>query len=415
MFRGWRFDLTTAIMLTLAITLTLTAATNDTQDDRQAASPAQMATATAAAEAGTQDSEAAPETATDPAASLILEGDIVREPASGILTIPEASLTEDEDEDGEETAATPKAEHHLKCSLPEGNELVSDTQWYRLDMSEEEEDWERLEDESGASLDVGAIFAGNKYTKEGRFRCQIGTENKADFLVYLGNRTAASRTQYKVKKFKKSYDVDQGEDFIIECAVATHLGDLEAIVKDLDYRWFKWSKSNDMTFAPKLADDEKAVKPNCSVLNEDSSVAASDSAAGGLGAWLEIKGNEMIQGELEPHITLLNTNKNTIKIEDARWEDRRGYKCIAFNRTDTSVCSESAFFVRVKDKYAAVWPFIGIVAEVVVLVLIIFVCEKRKANKDGGDGSIDDEEEYNGNAVAAGRGGNSAAVRQRRS
>ena len=45
--------------------------------------------------------------------------------------------------------------------------------------------------------------------------------------------------------------------------------------------------------------------------------------------------------------------------------------------------------VRVKDKYAALYPFVGIVAEVIVLCLIIFICEKRRASKE----AVEDEEE----------------------
>ena len=53
--------------------------------------------------------------------------------------------------------------------------------------------------------------------------------------------------------------------------------------------------------------------------------------------------------------------------------DRRGFKCIAFNVTDYDSCSEGVGFVRVKEKYAALWPFLGIVAEVVVLLTVILV------------------------------------------
>ena len=33
------------------------------------------------------------------------------------------------------------------------------------------------------------------------------------------------------------------------------------------------------------------------------------------------------------------------------------------------------------DKYAALWPFLGICAEVLVLCIIIFIYEKRRAKK----------------------------------
>lgn len=50
---------------------------------------------------------------------------------------------------------------------------------------------------------------------------------------------------------------------------------------------------------------------------------------------------------------------------------------MAYNVSEASdeseSCSEGVAFVRVKDKYAALWPFLGIVAEVVVMLTIILV------------------------------------------
>lgn len=37
------------------------------------------------------------------------------------------------------------------------------------------------------------------------------------------------------------------------------------------------------------------------------------------------------------------------------------------------------------DKYAALWPFLGIVAEVLILCIIILVYEKRKVKPDFDD------------------------------
>jgi neuroplastin len=53
-----------------------------------------------------------------------------------------------------------------------------------------------------------------------------------------------------------------------------------------------------------------------------------------------------------------------------------------------SVTSEG--FVRVKDKLAALWPFLGICAEVFVLCAIILIYEKRR-NKTEIDESDTDQ------------------------
>ena len=154
----------------------------------------------------------------------------------------------------------------------------------------------------------------------------------------------------------------------------------------------------DMSFIERNPDDGTIVKhPNCSLESHENS------------KWLEIKGDEKEKDQLVAHIQRLR--EDTIKIEDVRRDlDRRGFKCIAYKKSDPETCSASTFFVRVKDKYAALWPFIGIVAEVLVLCIIICVCEKRKASKD----SVDDEEEYNGNAISGGGGRHNSSVRQRR-
>ncbi|CAH0550274.1 unnamed protein product [Brassicogethes aeneus] len=66
-------------------------------------------------------------------------------------------------------------------------------------------------------------------------------------------------------------------------------------------------------------------------------------------------------------------------------DDRGEYVCIGTPVSGKQVKAKS--MVRVKDKYAALWPFLGIVAEVVVLCAIIFIYEKKhnKAELDESD------------------------------
>ncbi|GFU33479.1 basigin [Nephila pilipes] len=68
-----------------------------------------------------------------------------------------------------------------------------------------------------------------------------------------------------------------------------------------------------------------------------------------------------------------------IIINDAQFDDRAKYTCIATNEISSA---NATILVRVKDKYAALWPFLGICAEVAVLCTIIFIYEKRRQKPD---------------------------------
>lgn len=68
-------------------------------------------------------------------------------------------------------------------------------------------------------------------------------------------------------------------------------------------------------------------------------------------------------------------------VENIEMNDRGTVTCrVSYNWSDTTEghVAEARTFLRVKDKFAALWPFLGICAEVVVLCAIILVYEKKR-------------------------------------
>lgn len=76
-----------------------------------------------------------------------------------------------------------------------------------------------------------------------------------------------------------------------------------------------------------------------------------------------------------------NVEDAKLTIEKANLTDRGYFTCVGKNELmEDSARAEG--FVRVKDKLAALWPFLGICAEVFVLCAIILIYEKRRNKTD---------------------------------
>ncbi|XP_049962659.1 basigin isoform X1 [Schistocerca serialis cubense] len=94
-------------------------------------------------------------------------------------------------------------------------------------------------------------------------------------------------------------------------------------------------------------------------------------------------GNEILNGSTD-RITLKakgDIADAILYIKEVTMDDRNNYYCIAsnignYNNMTTAGTAKS--MVRVKDKLAALWPFLGICAEVFVLCAIILIYEKKR-------------------------------------
>ncbi|KFW10464.1 Basigin, partial [Eurypyga helias] len=88
------------------------------------------------------------------------------------------------------------------------------------------------------------------------------------------------------------------------------------------------------------------------------------------------KSQEAITNGSGRYIIKSSGNKTELRILKLNIEEDTGdYHCNATNDAGTGGATVN---LRVRSRLAALWPFLGIVAEVLVLVTIIFIYEKRR-------------------------------------
>ncbi|XP_056374001.1 basigin [Hyla sarda] len=129
--------------------------------------------------------------------------------------------------------------------------------------------------------------------------------------------------------------------------------------------------------------------------------------------WMWYKSSEdglqpIVNGSEERYFIKSTGNKTELRIHQLDIEKDQGdYIC---NGTNVLGETGSVVALRVRSRLAALWPFLGIVAEVLILVTIIFIYEKRRKPDEA------PEDDDGGSApLKSNAGTNHENVRQRNS
>jgi len=190
-------------------------------------------------------------------------------------------------------------------------------------------------------------------------------------------------TSLKIRKFPKSISVNDGLPQELLCTLNSH-DDQEVV-----FNWFRADEGDSEGESREMLCSLEG--SSCPVMEE---LKSSDKAPAAF------KDRAKIEVGMADDIPF-----SKLIIQKSHVTDRKIYICQAKLKSAAPIddceaskeCDESEVILRVKDPLAALWPFVGIVAEVIILCIIIFFCEKNKSQ----DKEDYDEVAGNGSTVTS--------------
>merc|ERR1712203_1179988 len=223
----------------------------------------------------------------------------------------------------------------------------------------------------------------------GVYRCSEDGEEIAAFHLDISVR---------VKKFPPSFSIDEGSSTDPKKSLKCEVFSAD---QEIQFKWFSRPEDEDSA--------SKTLNPVCAQTEDnDCSVPVAQPL-------FEKKDSNVPVVPLPSRTTITRgTNEegnpfSSLQIKDTDKTDRRVFICQAsVVGTDLDLedckdskskhCDRTETILRVKDPLAAVWPFCGIVVEVILLCVIIFFCEKKKTASE----KEDYDEGSNGNNMGSG-------------
>lgn len=208
----------------------------------------------------------------------------------------------------------------------------------------------------------------------GKYQCKMGEDN----IVKAWEVTDLT---FRLKQMKKSYSLTIGEKTTEDMMTCAIKGDA-----DVEFIWYERPEGEE-----EKAKNIKICKNNVCDVSRYSIILSN-----------EAKASTLIVDNVNATDRKIYTCRVVKQSEEINPEEIKSEDC-----TKAVPCFETESLLRVKDPLAAVWPFIGIVIEVVLLCIIIFFCERRRDSKEAEE--MDEDEGYNGNAASS-----NSNIRQRK-